>query len=177
MPYSDPEARKEYMRQYREANKEKINEINRKSRKTANRKEKDRERYANDPEYRAKVQAKNKEQYQKHKAARNATQNARRRARREQMIERLGGCCEGCGSTERLEFDHIDRSQKVANVATLLDYSIERLTEEVDKCRLLCNRCHEIKTTINHDRDMLADGYRVVSVEEDGDEIVVRLKR
>ena len=137
----------------------------------------EKERYATDEAYREKVKAKNRASAKKHREARTAAQRERRNKRREELRQYLGGCCEGCGTTDNLQFDHIDRTKKSFNIGKCLDYGWDKLVEEADKCRLLCGRCHEIKTTINHDRNKLADGYRVVSVEEDGDEIVVRLKR
>lgn len=177
MPYKDPAKRAEYMRRYQQKNKEKVNEINRKSRQTSDRAAKDRERYADDPEYREKVQLKNKEQYQKHKTERTIKRRESRRQRRLLMIERLGSKCVGCGTTENLQFDHIDRTQKSANVAKMLDYSMEKLTEEVDKCQLLCYNCHEYKSLINHDKDKLAEGYRVLKVDTIGDQVIVTLQR
>lgn len=177
MPYKDAEARAAYMKEYRQKNREKMNEANRKSRITANRKEKDRERYANDLEYRSKVQAKNKEQYQKHKTKRTEAQRLRRRENRKKLIEYKGGCCVMCGTTENLQFDHIDRKKKSFDIGKCLDYSWERLTAEADKCVLLCKEHHEIKSTINHDRERLAEGWRVVDATIDGDEMIVRLKK
>ena len=177
MPYSDPEKQKEYNLEYNRRNKEKVNERNRQSRKRTNRTEKDRERYTNDPEYKAKVQAKNKEQYQKHKAKRTETQKLRRRARRQELVEYLGGSCVGCGATESLQFDHLDRQDKSFCIGKALDYSMDRLKAEADKCQLLCYTCHEYKSLINHDKDKLAEGYRVVSVDTIGDEVIIRLRR
>ncbi len=177
MPYKDPAKKAEYMRRYQEQNREKVNSLNRKSRQTSDRAAKDRERYANDPEYREKVQLKNKEQYQKHKQKRTNKQRENRQQRRLLMIERLGGKCAGCGTTENLQFDHIDRTQKIDNVAKILDYSVEKLTEEVDKCQLLCYECHEFKSLINHDKERLAEGYKVSQVESIGDKVVVTLQR
>ena len=140
-----------------------------------NRAQKDRERYASDDSYREKIQAKNKLAYQKHKAKRTATQRVRRQERRKILLEHLGGKCVGCGTTENLQFDHIDRTQKSFTIGKSLDYSMERLIPEVDKCQLLCYDCHEIKSLINHDKEKLAEGYRVSKVTKDGNDIIVRL--
>lgn len=74
--------------------------------------------------------------------------------KRQRFLERkryceqyLGGRCVRCGVTEFLEFDHIERKSKVANVSSLLrGSSSERLRTEVDKCQLLCMDCHIGKT-------------------------------
>jgi len=177
MPYKDPAKRAEYMRRYQEQNREKVNEINRKSRKESDRATKDRERYANDLEYREKVQLKNKEQYQKHKAKRTETQLLRRQERRKILTEHLGGKCVGCGATENLQFDHLDRTQKSFTIGKKLDYSLDKLIPEANKCQLLCYECHEYKSLINHDKDKLAEGYRVLKVDTIGDQVIVTLQR
>ena len=62
--------------------------------------------------------------------------------------EKLGGKCQHCGSIEDLEFDHIDPSTKIENVShpSMLDGKIEKFWVEVEKCQLLCEPCHRIKT-------------------------------
>lgn len=57
--------------------------------------------------------------------------------------------CEWCGSTKRLELDHIDPSQKVDH--KIWSWSEVRRNEEIAKCQILCHDCHLIKT---------ADDYR-----------------
>jgi len=138
---------------------------------------KDRERYASDSAYRERVKEKNREQFQKHKAKRAETQRQRRQERRQILIEHLGGKCVGCGTTTDLQFDHIDRTQKEFMISKCLDYSMKRLLPEVDKCQLLCYSCHEYKSLINHDKEKLAEGYRVESVQSVGDKIIVTLSK
>jgi hypothetical protein len=176
MPYKDPEKRAEYMRKYQQENREKINEINKDSRKRTNRRERDKERYLNDPEYREKVLAKNRAQAKKHRDRNRQNLNKRRKEQKQRMIDHLGGKCVGCGCAEDLQFDHIDRKQKQSNVSRLFGYSDERVLIEVNKCQLLCEQCHQYKTTINHDTNKLAEGYKVSKVEKFGDKIMVTLE-
>jgi len=61
---------------------------------------------------------------------------------REILIEKLGGKCVECGITEALEFDHIDPSTKLFNIAAGYNKPKEILLAEVEKCQLLCNKCH-----------------------------------
>jgi 5-methylcytosine-specific restriction endonuclease McrA len=61
-------------------------------------------------------------------------------------IEYLGGQCVSCGSTERLEFDHIDPSTKSYNIGKMWSLSQAKLVSELDKCQLLCYDCHRVKT-------------------------------
>lgn len=66
--------------------------------------------------------------------------------RRHQLIEQLGGKCVRCGSTENLEFDHIDSNSKEISIATHLSYSMDTIQNELQKCQLLCKSCHIQKT-------------------------------
>ena len=69
---------------------------------------------------------------------------------RRYFIDKLGGQCVSCGSTDDLEFDHINPLDKSLNVSNKLGlknaYQLEELIEEVDKCQLLCEDCHRKKT-------------------------------
>jgi hypothetical protein len=75
----------------------------------------------------------------------------RRRERLTLARERLGGRCVRCGTTENLQFDHVDGSVKAANISEITNWSLPRFLEEVDKCQLLCGPgsggCHQDKTT------------------------------
>lgn len=86
---------------------------------------------------------------------------AQRRARRRQvLIDLSGGKCEGhfyeeedgCGSTNRLEFDHIDRTTRLFNLSGKgLDGKWSSILEEHAKCQLLCHECHRTKTVLAGD--------------------------
>lgn len=85
---------------------------------------------------------------------------ARRARRRQDLIELSGGKCEGrlfdeenaygptaCGSTDRLEFDHIDSKTRSFNLSGKgLDGPWHVIIQEHAKCQLLCYQCHRIKT-------------------------------
>jgi len=47
-----------------------------------------------------------------------------------------------------LEFDHRDPTQKAMAVSVMIcgEYSIKRISEEIDKCDVLCVSCHRRKT-------------------------------
>ena len=55
-----------------------------------------------------------------------------------------------CGTTDNLEFDHInplDKSLNITNKLTLKNaYLLEEVLEELNKCQLLCEQCHSKKT-------------------------------
>lgn len=59
-----------------------------------------------------------------------------------------GHHCEWCGSTERLEIDHIDPSMKVTH--GVWSWSRPRREAELAKCRVLCYRCHKKRHAASH---------------------------
>lgn len=69
-----------------------------------------------------------------------------RAKRRKYAINKLGGKCNVCGSTEQLEFDHIDPTTKISTIAKIWTASKEVFEEELNKCQLLCKKCHKEKT-------------------------------
>lgn len=81
-----------------------------------------------------------------------------------EFIAILGGKCVICGTTEQLEFDHIDPTTKKFAISKLLNVSHQAAIDELDKCQLLCNGCHKIKTKKNKDGySSRAKGERVSS--------------
>ena len=70
---------------------------------------------------------------------------ARKQRRKAKLIEMLGGKCVRCGTTEDLEFDHIDPSLKRFNVCSDLTRAWDLLVEEAMKCQLLCKEDHIAK--------------------------------
>jgi 5-methylcytosine-specific restriction endonuclease McrA len=76
---------------------------------------------------------------------------------------RESGGCVMCGDTRLavLEFHHLDRTHKRFNVSRGLSYgSIKSLSDEMNKCIVLCSNCHGIVTAIE-------DGtVRVAFIEE-----------
>lgn len=90
-------------------------------------------------------------------------QRERYRKIRKELVERLGGKCVVCGSTENLSFDHINPSSKEKTISKIWCYSKEKLEEEITKCQLLCSRCHNNKTLAekghhNHKQDGIKHG-------------------
>lgn len=65
--------------------------------------------------------------------------------RRSEWIEANGPCAQ-CGSSDRLEVDHVDPSTKVANPAAVWGWSAARRSAELAKCQVLCHDCHERKS-------------------------------
>jgi 5-methylcytosine-specific restriction endonuclease McrA len=63
--------------------------------------------------------------------------------------ELFGNHCAECSATGNLEFDHKDPDSKEFNISVGIakGYSKERLQAELAKCQLLCEACHQLKTT------------------------------
>jgi len=70
----------------------------------------------------------------------------RRNKRRLNLITLLGGKCANCGSKKDLHFDHQDPGKKSNRIANLIDAPEDILMAEVNKCILLCSKCHREKT-------------------------------
>lgn len=70
----------------------------------------------------------------------------RYRQRKLKAIVFLGGKCLFCGTNKELEFDHIECKNKNFTIAKLWSVSSQRFWKEIEKCQLLCRRCHTKKT-------------------------------
>lgn len=78
----------------------------------------------------------------------NKYQTAKKKERKLHAIEYKGGKCEVCGlvgvESNQVVFDfhHLDPTLKDYTPSNLMDKSLERLHNELDKCILLCSNCH-----------------------------------
>lgn len=71
----------------------------------------------------------------------------RRTERNAWAMAYLGGKCAWCGSTERLQYDHIDRKTKSFTISPRgFDVGFAKFKVEIDKCQLLCFPCHVEKS-------------------------------
>jgi hypothetical protein len=72
----------------------------------------------------------------------------KRRKNKTFLVARAGGKCTQCGydaCMRALHFHHRDPSEKEFGLSnTGLTYSLERITQEADKCDLLCSNCHAL---------------------------------
>lgn len=68
------------------------------------------------------------------------------RKRRQAWITSRGGSCENCGSTDRLEVDHVERSSKTMSPASIWTRRADVRAAELAKCQVLCYSCHLAKT-------------------------------
>lgn len=69
-----------------------------------------------------------------------------RRRRKEWALARLGGKCRVCGTTESLEFDHIDPGTKTLAIGKMWHAGKAAFEAEIDKCQLLCTTHHLAKS-------------------------------
>jgi hypothetical protein len=83
-----------------------------------------------------------------------------RAEKKAKAIDLLGGECVNCGSTERLEFDHInkDRLTNYRCITAFVDAKWERVLVELKKCQLLCKSCHCKKSAAERGRGNLRHG-------------------
>lgn len=72
----------------------------------------------------------------------------RRREFKNKCIEYKGGCCEECGYNrciDAMSFHHNDPNEKdfeISRFRHVTAQAFEKVKPELDKCRLLCVRCH-----------------------------------
>lgn len=73
-----------------------------------------------------------------------------RQRTREWAKNLLGGRCVLCGTTEDLQFDHIDAATKTIDVSAAIrdGWSRRRIGVELEKCQLLCSYHNGEKSTI-----------------------------
>ena len=96
----------------------------------------------------------------------------RKRERNQQyIVNKLAGkYCEHCGIEDIrvLAFDHLPGLEKHANVADLVSRgaTIEKIQDEIDKCRVLCHNCHMIHTVSAHEKGWYKDNLKPMSDEE-----------
>lgn len=68
------------------------------------------------------------------------------RRRRKKILEYLGSKCADCGKTSTLQVDHTDHLTKGFDISKNWSRSWDILEPELDKCQLLCKKCHLSKS-------------------------------
>jgi len=85
----------------------------------------------------------------------------RRSNRRSSLLELRGSRCEKCGSEDGLEFNHLDRTKKSFNLSGCdLDKSWDRILEELNKCELLCEVCHNKYTADQYSSGEIESNFK-----------------
>ena len=100
----------------------------------------------------------------------------RKLKKKQMLLDHLGGKCVGCGTTENLQFDHIDRTtknKKFKSIQGSLNRKLEDLIAEVDKCQLLCRECHITKSRVCYDNEKLLMGYSLKSIQHIDNKIII----
>ena len=72
----------------------------------------------------------------------------RARKNKQEMVGYKGGKCVVCGYSKciaALEFHHRDSKEKDPNFKSIKNWNLKRARSELDKCDLLCCRCHREK--------------------------------
>lgn len=67
---------------------------------------------------------------------------------KEKAIEYKGGCCQECehvGHSATYDFHHVNPKEKDVSWTKLRLRAWDKITEELDKCLLLCANCHRLK--------------------------------
>ena len=82
---------------------------------------------------------------------------------RKEAIEKLGGKCNKCGSTEKLQLDHIDPKNKSFDVSLFLSVPLKLFREELKKCQVLCFNCHSIKSILEQGKIPARGTHRTLS--------------
>jgi hypothetical protein len=63
-----------------------------------------------------------------------------------EKLKRGCACCGYNASAYALDFDHIDASTKICDVARMATRNLDKIQKEIAKCQVLCANCHRIKT-------------------------------
>lgn len=85
---------------------------------------------------------------------------------KKKMVAYLGGACTSCGSCDlrSLQIDHVDHKSKTFEVnVKAWCMSWKRLQPELDKCQLLCQKCHVRKTILERGRAVAKGSHGTVS--------------
>ena len=121
--------------------RKKLTEGNRRWRETGDNRDRlnatARKRYWNNPD-------KTGIRYQGQKEIKSERDMARYKRNKQKYVDKLGGKCVECGSTELLQFDHINPLEKSFTITS--NFHRKDLDEELAKCQLLCPTCHLEKT-------------------------------
>ena len=83
--------------------------------------------------------------------------------RRHQALKILGEKCSKCGSTKDLEIDHRNPKLKVFDGTRMTSVSQEKFLKEIQKCQLLCDKCHNIKNIIERGQKLAKGTHGTLS--------------
>lgn len=122
-------------------------------------------------EYKIRQKYYYQENVDKQRQAARDRMKVRRERNQQYLINQLfGKKCEECGIDDIrvLAYDHLLQYQKFANIADLVSRGaqIQKIEEEIKKCRILCHNCHMIHTISVHATGWYKDKLSPISEEE-----------
>src|ERR1700745_656671 len=77
-----------------------------------------------------------------------------------------------CGSSTKLELDHIDPTQKISH--RIWSWSKVRRESELTKCQVLCDKCHNAKSKKNRENGFLPGENHIGSKLKEAEDIEIR---
>lgn len=84
-----------------------------------------------------------------------------RKQRRLLFLSYLGGKCKKCKSKKNLQVDHINPLKKKFTLSgSNWSKPLNILYKELDKCQLLCRKCHQKKTNKDRQKGKICYGSR-----------------
>lgn len=96
------------------------------------------------------IQATCKKCYNKLYTGRLADKNGWRAKRYRSFIYDYLSCrlCVDCGYSNwiALEFDHLPQYQKLSDISSMTQLSLDRIQAEIAKCEVVCSNCHSIRS-------------------------------
>lgn len=97
--------------------------------------------------------------------------------KRQQYIQHMGGQCKMCGSKDNLHFDHIDPEKKSFTIGSRLTYPKNYVLAELEKCQLLCQKCHIAKSIVGKDGYSKRAKGSQVATSKLSSEMVIEIKK
>lgn len=129
MPYKNIDDKRKQNQRWKKANKDKVNQAHRKYRE----------------ENKDLFNARGREYYSNNLEKFQLKKQRQTKDRLEWLLENVGDHCVQCGSTENLEFDHINPALKT-NRCSFRALGIQTLEEQKDNIQTLCHECHKEKS-------------------------------
>lgn len=94
------------------------------------------------------------EEYYEWRASETKKAQLNRAKKKDKLIEMYGGKCSDCGGVfnrAAYDFHHLNPKEKEYNISRIMQWSFDRIVEELIDCILLCSNCHRIRHAIEHE--------------------------
>jgi len=83
--------------------------------------------------------------------------------RRAYGLKILGSSCIKCRRRKNLEFDHINPEEKEFNISKMWSVSWDRFINELNKCQILCEKCHTEKSILENGKKIAKGEHGTIS--------------